>query len=122
MWTHRGALSRVQLQLREQRGEAEATFRVSRKNPAVASSDAVKLERQGSTKLDPQTAREINIDTDAIIDSVIRMLEAEDETDPVTVVGLRASTQLMSTLFTVAFALFSAGVSLLNNASGGKSL
>ncbi len=115
-------MSRVQLQLREQRGEAEATFRVSRNNSAVASSDAVKLERQGTAKLDPQTAREINIDTDAIIDSVIRMLEAEDETDPVTVVGLRASTQLMSTLFTVAFALFSAGVSLLNNASGGKSL
>jgi hypothetical protein len=122
VWTHRGALSRVQLQLREQRGEAEAKFRVARRNSAVASSDATKLARQGSADVDPQTMREINVDTDAIIDSVIRMLEAEDETDPVTVVGLRASTQLMSTLFTVAFALFSAGVSLLSNASGGKSI
>jgi hypothetical protein len=56
-------------------------------------------------------------DCSLLIQSVIRLLEVEDETNPVTIVGFRASFQLLNTVVTIASALVAIGVRLVQ-ASG----
>ncbi len=52
--------------------------------------------------------------SDLLLESVIRLLEVEDQTNPIQIVGLRASPSLMTSFFSVALAAASAGFSRVN--------
>jgi hypothetical protein len=55
---------------------------------------------------------------DALIESVLSLLEADDQMNPVSVVGIRATTQLQVLLVSVMLSLFTIGVRLLTGSIG----
>lgn len=82
-YQHTGVLARVQLAIRERLADSEVDFRTNKEMALLA--DREKLR-----------------DSDLLLDSVMKMLEVEDQINPVTILGIKASSQLMGSILTLA--------------------
>ncbi len=100
---HSGALVRVQMQLRAQRLQKGGDM--NQHTPGSGRS------------IQPPVSSALNKDLDALIDGVLTLLEIEDDTDPITIIGIRASTELMNLYIALLGALVTLTVFMLESVS-----
>ena len=95
-WLHRGTLSRIQMALREN----------------IAKTDLINSRSTAAVNFLVRN-QENSASVDALLESVMAMLHIEEKVDPVTVVGLVASPELLSVFISVVTALMTIGIRLL---------
>lgn len=95
-WLHRGTLSRIQMALREN----------------IAKTDLINSRSSAAANFLVRN-QENSASVDALLESVMAMLRIEEQVDPVTVVGLVASPELLSVFISVVTALVTVGIRLL---------
>eukprot|EP00455_Lapot_gusevi_P003190 TRINITY_DN11310_c0_g2_i1.p1 TRINITY_DN11310_c0_g2~~TRINITY_DN11310_c0_g2_i1.p1 ORF type:complete len:261 (-),score=53.04 TRINITY_DN11310_c0_g2_i1:75-857(-) len=81
-WLHKGCLTRIQMTLRERLSETNNDFRSQKELKNIESRKQIK-------------------DSDMMLDSVIRMIENENNVNPVRILGIRASKQYMGSIVTI---------------------
>ena len=100
-WTSRAILTRIQMAMRER----------------LATIDASRIRRGRLDALEFMEDKTKIVDCNALIDSVIWQLEVEDATNPVCIVGFRASYGLLNSFATVSSALIAVGIKLVQSFS-----